>query len=142
MELSMRYIISAAIVVVVLVTLSLFITTGTGPSISQGSANYIFSTKCLEYKQRACSWSVTYDTDYSKYVSACKQIYGPDSDSESCLYVHCSSCKTFEYQQLACDGIARGCASLKSNSALNADRCCSDFAARCPGDGELVSGVC
>src|SRR3989344_5888378 len=96
MELPLKSIMIMVIVALILIVLSFFLTTSTSKSLDTGDAELTFNTQCQQYKLQKCSFSVTGDASFDRFLTACQQLYGKDSGEFSCLYVHCPACKEFE----------------------------------------------
>jgi hypothetical protein len=94
MELSMNLVVKIAIVLIVLVVISAFITTQSGTQFTQSDANRIFNEKCLYYKSSYnCDYNqATADADFPKFFDSCRSLYGSERDSFTCLDVYCQSC--------------------------------------------------
>ncbi|GEM_PF-2529021 len=139
MELPIKIIVVLIIVALVLVILSSFLLGQTGAQITKAEAERIFTSQCQIYSQNNCEWDVTRNSDFSKYVEACRVLYGPERDSFSCLYVLCNACKDTQNFQIKCAGI---CSACKGNNeiGISTETCCAEFTAQC--SGVIECSVC
>ncbi|MBI4162508.1 MAG: hypothetical protein HY513_02400 [Candidatus Aenigmarchaeota archaeon] len=131
-ELPMKIIVIVVIVVLVLVILSTFLLGQAGSQISKADAERIFASQCQVYSQNNCEWAVTRNSDFNKYVEACRVLYGPERDSFSCLYVLCNACKDTQNSQIKCAGICNACKG-NDETGINTEPCCAEFTAQCTG---------
>ncbi len=131
-ELPMKIIVIVVIIVLVLIVLSTFLLGQTSGQISKAEAERIFSSQCQIYSQSDCEWDVTRNSDFPRYVEACRVLYGPERDSFSCLYVLCTACKDTQNFQIKCAGICNAC---KGNDeiGISTETCCSEFTSQCTG---------
>lgn len=137
MELSIKYVVTVSIVVVVLVILSFFIGTTSTTQISRSDANFVFSTKCQEYSSQGCDFSVTEeDKEFSKFISACKTLFGNGQDDVTCLYTYCPACKKIEAKDLECVMLCKLC------KARGKDCCARQFYPKCGFETGLCDDVC
>ena len=130
MEMPMKVIVIAAVAVIVLSVLLTFFLRSTGGAMSDADAQRVFSTQCAAYKQQGCSWDVTYRPDFDAYLGACRQIYGEQRDSYSCLYTLCQQC--YETSDLKCAGLCNICSGHEAASVERAT-CCSTYKSQCGG---------
>ena len=124
----MKVIVIAAVAVIVLSVLLTFFLRSTGGAMSDADAQRVFNTQCAAYKQQGCSWDVTYSDGFSAYLGACRQIYGEQRDSYSCLYSLCQQC--YETNDLKCAGLCNICSGHEAASVARAT-CCSAYSAQC-----------
>ena len=129
MELSVRTIVVATIVVVVLVTLSFFINIESSEQITRSNANQVFNSLCQSYKNMQCDWAVTREDKFNDFMQACRVLYGNEREAYSCLYTYCQACKTDESADLKC---ASACEQCRADSSISVrSTCCQQFAASC-----------
>jgi hypothetical protein len=136
MELPLRTIIVMIIVALVLVVLSFFISTSSGPQITQGDAQRVFSTMCQQYKPQGCPWSVTKESSFSQFLGACRTLYGDYRDKFSCLYSLCEACNDNSLKptqpDIACAAIAESC-EANQKLGVSTGACCANFRSTCTG---------
>jgi hypothetical protein len=142
MELPLRSIIAMVIVALVLVVVSFFVTTSSGPQLQQGDAQRVFSTVCQQYSQQKCEWSVTKQVAFGEFMDACRTLYGDYRDKFSCLYSLCQACKEFEptQQDVACAAISESC-EANQKLGLSTATCCTNFRGTCS-TSSVKSAVC
>ncbi|MBI4170744.1 MAG: hypothetical protein HY514_03550 [Candidatus Aenigmarchaeota archaeon] len=108
MELSTRAVVIIAILVMLLVTLASFFIFQSGSEISKAEAQRIFGEQCIEYEKKRCSWDVTEEASFDRFVASCKLLYGQEREALSCLYAICGQCRNFALENVRCEGICRG----------------------------------
>ncbi len=139
MDLPIKTIVILAIVVLVLVTLSMFFTSSTGGSLSRAEAERIFNTKCVAYVQQGCDWSVTKTSEFADYMRACRVLYGDYREAYSCLYSFCQGC--FESYDLRCANLCHTCAGHEA-AGIDRTSCCTRYSAQCAGSSFDCSETC
>lgn len=139
MQLPIKLIIVAAVVVLVLASLSLFFLQSTGSSLSKTEAERIFSTDCLTYSQRECDWEVTHEPEFENYLKACRTLYGSYREAYSCLYSLCSRC--FESMDLKCSGLCSVC-SGHDDAGVDRETCCLRYKTECQGSSVDCTSSC
>ena len=128
MELPIKTITIVVILALLLVIVTTFLFQSSGTSLTKAEAERIFSAQCQSYVQQGCEWDSTYAPDFSKYLNACRTLYGQERDSYSCLYTLCKGC--FETNDIKCAGL---CSICNGHQDVSIDRktCCARFNAQC-----------
>ena len=138
MELPIKLIVIIAVVAMVLVVLSTLFLQSSGQSLSKAEAERIFNTQCINYGQRGCQWSVTYEPSFADYLKACRVLHGDQREAYSCLYSLCDRC--FETTDLKCSGLCNICNGHDYASVARGE-CCSAYASQCQGSS-VNCGAC
>lgn len=126
MEISSKYVITVVIVILVLLTLIFFLGSTSATQTSRSSANLIFSTKCQTYAEKGCSFALTEEPDFDKFLDACRTLFGTNSGASACLHSYCNGCKEYNIEDLEC--VAR-CGRCEQNAAMGISNsgCCAEF---------------
>lgn len=139
MEIPLKAVVVAAILILVFVSLSTFFLQSSGQSLTKAEAERIFSTSCLTYGQRSCEWRVTYEPEFQNYLKACRVLHGSYRESFSCLYSLCGRC--FESADLRCSGLCYTC-SGNQYSGVSREECCSSYLGECAGSAVKCDRAC
>ncbi|MEM7819383.1 MAG: hypothetical protein QXD48_00975 [Candidatus Aenigmatarchaeota archaeon] len=129
-SLSLSMIVILIVAALVLSALIYFFMFQTTQQMTKSEANRIFYTECQKYKERKCDWSVTYDTEFDKFLDACKFLFGQDHDKFSCLYSLCQECKKLELDEIKCAGMCEICNGHK-NVGVELENCCNVYKDEC-----------
>ena len=78
MEIANRTLVIMLVLVMLVVVLTSFFLFQSGSQISKADATRIFQQSCDQFAKRGCSWDVTYDQDFDKFVQACKIVNGEE----------------------------------------------------------------
>ena len=133
-EMPTRAVVVIIIAVIVLAAMSFFIYFQSGAAISEYDAQAAFTTSCETYKKAECSWSVTYEKGFEKFLDACRKLYGNEREAFSCLISMC--CQEVKFTDVQCAGLCKLC---KGNfySGVKTEDCCSIYAGKCKTDCEV-----
>ena len=131
MEISTKTIVIMLVCIMLLVAVASFFIFQTSASMTKAEAEKLFQEDCLAYAKSDCSWSVTEQPGFQKFVDACKLLYGQERESLSCLYSFCGSCKSFNFQNVECEARCRLVNGLKSSGNSVTDAC-SSYSQKCP----------
>ncbi len=146
MELSIKTVITITLIIMVLVILSFFITSQSSAQVARSDVNRVFSTKCQEYNLKECDWTVTKEKDFEEFLSACRSLYGSESESYSCLYLRCPACSKAEINkgqfdtQLRCASLCEQCEGDEKLGVKST--CCQQFASQCSESIVRCAGTC
>lgn len=143
MELSIKTITLAVLLVIVLSVLSIFLSSQSASQIQSGDATRIFNTYCQSYKAADCSWDVTKQESFNEFLDACRSIYGQESEAYSCLYISCTPCSKGDINRESGLECASLCEQCRGNSALDIrSSCCQQFALTCSSSNVNCRDTC
>jgi hypothetical protein len=126
LQMSINMIIILIITVMVLVVLGYFIVGNAAASQDRAKMTKIFFDGCESYKAAGCDWSVTKRADFPSFMTACKYLYGPDSEALSCLERDCCT----KITNIECEGFCGICSGNKLAGVETAS-CCKRFDTEC-----------
>lgn len=113
------------VMIMLAVALSSFFIFQSGTEISKADAQRVFGESCIEYEKKQCSWDVTEQQGFGKFVESCKVLFGQEREALTCLYSLCGRCKSFELEDLHCRSVCQQVQALSRNGGA------SDTAALC-----------